>query len=145
MAYFDNAATTYPKPESVYAFMESFYRTSGGSAGRGSYSIAQTASELIVDTRNRIQQLLHCPAKQVVFTPSATIALNIVIQGLVNDGMKNFYISPFEHNAVTRTLHHFENNNSINVFQLPITSKLEYDLEKTRYQFDEIRPDVVIY
>lgn len=43
MAYFDNAATTYPKPESVYSFMDKFYREQGGSAGRGLYALANTA------------------------------------------------------------------------------------------------------
>ena len=32
MAYFDNATTTYPKPESVYSFMDKFYREQGGNA-----------------------------------------------------------------------------------------------------------------
>ena len=92
MAYFDNAATTYPKPECVYDFMDKFYRENGGSAGRGHYALAQTAGELIADTRARIKNLLHCPAKKVIFTPTATIALNIIIQGIVKEGVKNVYI-----------------------------------------------------
>ena len=43
MAYFDNAATTYPKPECVYSYMDEFYRHNGGNAGRGNYGLAQTA------------------------------------------------------------------------------------------------------
>lgn len=108
MAYFDNAATTYPKPDCVYDFMDSFYRSSGANAGRGNYKLAQSAGALIGDTRKKIQELLHCQAKQVVFEPTATIALNIIIQGIIEKGAVNIYISPFEHNAVTRTLHHFE-------------------------------------
>lgn len=144
MAYFDNAATTYPKPECVYTFMDQFYRQNGGNAGRGHYSIAQSAGELILDTRKRLQELLHCPAKQVVFTPTATIALNIIIQGIIASGVKNVYISPFEHNAVTRTLHHYEQIERISVTQLSVTKDLKYDLEKIRYQFDAIKPDLVI-
>ena len=144
MAYFDNAATTYPKPECVYTFMDQFYRQSGGNAGRGHYSLAQSAGELILDTRKRIQELLHCPAKQVVFTPTATIALNIIIQGIIASGVKNIYISPFEHNAVTRTLHHYEQIERISVTQLLVTKDLKYDLEKIRYQFDAVKPDLVI-
>lgn len=144
MAYFDNAATTYPKPECVYTFMDQFYRQSGGNAGRGHYSIAQSAGELILDTRKRIQELLHCPAKQVVFTPTATIALNIIIQGIIASGVKNIYISPFEHNAVTRTLHHYERIERISVTQLSVTKDLKYDLDKIRYQFDAVKPDLVI-
>ena len=144
MAYFDNAATTYPKPECVYAFMDEFYRKSGGNAGRGEHSMSASASGLIADTRKKIQMLLHCPAKQVVFTPTATIALNMIIQGVIADGAKNIYISPFEHNAVTRTLHHFEKRNKITVTQLNVEKDLTYDLEKIRYQFDALKPDLVI-
>lgn len=144
MAYFDNAATTYPKPECVYTFMDQFYRQSGGNAGRGHYSIAQSAGKLILDTRKRLQELLHCPAKQVVFTPTATIALNIIIQGIIASGIKNIYISPFEHNAVTRTLHHYDQIERISVTQLSVTKDLKYDLEKIRYQFDAVKPDLVI-
>lgn len=144
MAYFDNAATTYPKPECVYTFMDQFYRQSGGNAGRGHYSIAQSAGELILDTRKRLQELLHCSAKQVVFTPTATIALNIIIQGIIASGVKNVYISPFEHNAVTRTLHHYDQIERISVTQLSVTKDLKYDLEKIRYQFDAVKPDLVI-
>lgn len=144
MAYFDNAATTYPKPECVYSFMDEFYRTSGGNAGRGQYEMAQSAGSLIADTRKAIQKLLHCPAKQVIFEPTATIALNIIIQGLIRNGIRNVYISPFEHNAVTRTLHYFEKNGELAVHQLSVTPELKYDLEKIRYQFDSVKPELVI-
>lgn len=144
MAYFDNAATTYPKPECVYSFMDQFYRQNGGNAGRGNYSIAETAGGLISDTRKRIQELLHCPAKQVVFTPTATVALNIIIQGIIASGVKNVYISPFEHNAVTRTLHHFEEKGNVSITQLSVTKDLRYDLEKIRYQFDSVKPDFIV-
>lgn len=144
MAYFDNAATTYPKPECVYAFMDEFYRKSGGNAGRGEYSMSAMAGRLIADTRGKIQELLHCPAKKVVFTPTATIALNIIIQGIIADGAKNIYISPFEHNAVTRTLHHFEKNGVIAVTKLAVNNDLKYNFEKIRYQFDAVKPDFVI-
>ena len=107
MAYFDNAATTFPKPDCVYEQMDRFYRSAGGSVGRGNYGIALSARELLNDTRNRMANLLSCPAKQIIFEPTATISLNIILQGLINAGAKTFYISPFEHNAVTRTLINF--------------------------------------
>lgn len=144
MAYFDNAATTYPKPECVYRFMDSFYRTSGVNAGRGNYILAQSAGALIGDTRKKIQELLHCQAKQVVFEPTATIALNIIIQGIIEKGAVNIYISPFEHNAVTRTLYHFEELGKIEVNQLAVSKTMVFDLEKIRYQFDAVKPDFVI-
>lgn len=144
MAYFDNAATTYPKPEVVYSFMNDFYRNFGGSAGRGDYQLSNTAKGIIDETRSLLMSLFHCPSKKVIFEPSATISLNIIIQGLIENGVKNIYISPFEHNAVTRTLHHYEMQNRIKVFELNLNSDLSYDLTKIQYQFDQITPDLVI-
>ena len=144
MAYFDNAATTYPKPDEVYSFMDNFYRNHGGSAGRGDYTLANTAKGIIDETRKLIQDLLHCPAKQVVFTPTATIALNMIIQGVIAGGAKRVFISPFEHNAVTRVLHHFEKLGQITVYELAVSESLGYDLARIRYQFDTNRPDFVI-
>lgn len=144
MAYFDNAATTFPKPEAVYTFMSDFYRSNGASAGRGNYGASLSAGALIAETRQLLQELLYCQAKQVVFTPTATIALNIVLQGLVKMGVKEVYISPFEHNAVTRTLHAFEVSGQINVHKLVVSESMVYDLERIRYQFEEKRPDLIV-
>lgn len=144
MAYFDNAATTYPKPECVYSFMDEFYRNHGGSAGRGDYALARSANVVIEETRNLLKELLHCPAKQVVFTPTATIALNMIIQGMIIGGVRNVYISPFEHNAVTRTLHHFERSGVVTVTDLSVSDSLQYDIPRIRYQFEELKPDLII-
>lgn len=144
MAYFDNAATTFPKPECVYAQMDAFYRNNGGNAGRGEYTLASSARGLIDETRKLILELLHAPMRQVVFTPSSTLALNMILQGLVLKGVQNVYISPFEHNAVTRVLHAFQKSGKIDVCTLTVRSDLGYDLERIRYQFEEIRPDLVV-
>lgn len=144
MAYFDNAATTYPKPDAVYIYMDKFYRENGANARRGRYDLAQSAGNMISETRKLVQDLLHCPAKQVIFEPTATIALNIIIQGIIAKGAKNIYISPFEHNAVTRTLHHFEKSKRIIVQKLYVTPDMKFDLERIKYQFDTVAPDFVI-
>ena len=144
MAYFDNAATSYPKPNEVYSFMDSFYRNNGGSVGRGNYDLANTAKGIVDETRGLLQDLLRCPAKQVVFTPTATVALNMIIQGVISKGARIVYISPFEHNAVTRTLHHFEELRLITVIELAVSDSFEYDLTRIKYQFDSNRPDFII-
>lgn len=144
MAYFDNASTTYPKPEQVYHEMDRFYRESGANVGRGQYGKAVSAGQMTGDTRAKIQTLLHCPAKQVIFTPSDTIALNMILQGLCQTGIKTVYTSPFEHNAVTRVLHHFEKTGVISVRQLTVGRSLEYDFQKIRCQFDAQKPDLVV-
>ena len=144
MAYFDNAATTYPKPEVVYSYMDMFYRSNGASAGRGKYGASVSAGALIAETRQLIQDLMHCQTKQVVFTPTATVALNIVLQGLIRSGVKEIYISPFEHNAVTRTLHSYSESGQINVHKLAVTDDMVYDIQRIRYQFESEKPDLVI-
>lgn len=144
MAYFDNAATTYPKPENVYRSMDKYYRSSGANAGRGQYKLSQSAGALIAETRELVKEILHCPAKQVIFEPTATIALNFIIQGIILNGAYDIYISPFEHNAVTRTLYHFEKQGKIKVHQLFVSDGMQYDLERIRYQFDSVKPDFVI-
>lgn len=147
MAYFDNAATTFPKPECVYDFMNTFYRECGGNAGRGSHKLSLGAGKMVSETRNRLKQLLHCENKQIVFTPSATIALNMILQGVLNGKTtqrKNVYISPFEHNAVTRTLHHYEKNGIINVVTLDIDDNLHYDFSKIKKSFDKDAPSLMV-
>ena len=144
MAYFDNAATTFPKPECVYEYMNQYYRNNGGSYGRGENEFSLSAKGLIDQTRTSIQKLLHCPAKQVVFQPSATLSLNVIIQGILANGVKNVYISPFEHNAVTRVLHHFESKGKIKVSTLTVTNNLEFDMQRIQFQFDDLKPDLVV-
>lgn len=144
MAYFDNAATTFPKPESVYVAMDKFYRNNGGNAGRGEYAISKNSAQLINETRELVQDILHCPTKQVVFAPSATIAMNMIVQGLAKIKGTNIYISPFEHNAVTRVLYNLEKENGVKVHELTVSEEYDYDLERIKYQFANAKPDIVI-
>lgn len=124
--------------------MDQFYRQNGGNAGRGQYALAANAGRLIADTRKRLQELFHASVKQVVFTPTATIALNMILQGIIKTNVRTVYITPFEHNAVTRTLHYFESRGSITVRNLIVSDKLEYDFERIRYQFDKEKPDLIV-
>ena len=148
MAYFDNAATTFPKPQCVYDFMDSFYRNNGGSAGRGSHALSLSAGKLISDTRKRLQEILHCQNKEIIFTPTATIALNMILQGVIASAMLSkritIYISPFEHNAVTRVLNHFEQKGSIKVNVLPVQKNLSYDFTEIENIFKKDKPDLLV-
>ena len=142
IAYFNNAATTFPKPEEVYTFMDKFYRESGVNLGRGRNS---SVRKLTQDTRDLLLELFHCPAKKVVFTHSATEAINIILQGLSLSDNFNIYISPFEHNAVTRVLNYLQGLYKLNVITLCVNEKdLIYDLEKIKYQFAKNKPNIVI-
>ena len=142
--YFDNAATTFPKPEEVYSFMDNFYRTNGGNAGRGQYKLAGNASKIIKETRTMLLELLDCTNKEIIFAPSDTIAMNMVIQGSISESIYSVYISPFEHNAVTRVLHNYEKMGLIKTYILPLNEEFKYDLNKIEQMFQTVKPDMVI-
>jgi cysteine desulfurase family protein len=145
VAYFDNAATTFPKPESVYSFMDDYYRTNGVNVGRGQHKLAYKATGMVDETRKLLLELFHCPNRKVIFTPSSTEALNILIQGQEYFDDCNIYISPFEHNAVTRVLHHLEYQYHINVHQLSVDrTTMSYDIEKIKVQFLNNKPNYLI-
>ena len=145
IAYFDNAATTFPKPEEVYQFIDQFYRTCGVNVGRGQHKLASKASKLVQETRDSVLSLFHCPNKKVVFTHTATEAINLILKGLPVADDYNIYISPFEHNAVTRVLNHLQSVYKINVIQLAVDKKtLKYDLEKIKNQFAEQKPNWMV-
>ena len=142
--YFDNASTTYPKPDVVYDFMKTFYQNFGGNVGRGTHSLSMSSEKIVYETRIKIQNLLHCPTKQVIYAPSATIALNMIIQGLISLEKKNIYVSPFEHNAIMRVLYHYERLGHIKIYIMPILKDLSFDFERLSYDMEENKPEVVI-
>lgn len=142
VAYFDNAATTFPKPECVYNFTDQFYRECGVNVGRGQHKLASRASALVQETRELLLELFHCPAKKVVFTHTATEAINLILRGLPINDNYTVYISPFEHNAVTRVLYHLQTMYDINVETLSFDKKtMSYDMARIRNQFAEKKPN----
>lgn len=145
MIYLDNAATTFPKPERVYDALDAANRNLSFNAGRGSYKAARDASAIIDDTKNQLLSLLHATGyADAVFTPSVTHAFNQVLNGLDLANNSVIYISPYEHNAVARTVHQLSVNTGASVEMLPLTEDLQIDLEKARYQFSTKTPSVII-
>ena len=142
MIYLDNAATTFPKPEIVYQEMDRINRELAINAGRGSYKSANEASSIISETKELIKKLINSDKQvPVIFTPSITIALNQIINGIEWKSGATIYLSPFEHNAVARTIHHFSKLNSLQIKQLPIdTETLELDIDKIKYEFAKNHP-----
>ena len=104
MYYFDNAATTFPKPEQVYVAMDTFLRTSAGNPGRGVHRLALAANEVVDETRVLVAGLFHAPdPSRVVFAANATDALNLALHGALDPG-DHVVTSSMEHNAVVRPL-----------------------------------------
>lgn len=145
MIYLDNAATTFPKPERVYTALETANRELSFNAGRGSYKAARAASAIIDDTKNRLLSLFHATGyADIVLTPSVTHALNQVLNGLDLTENSVIYVSPYEHNAVARTVYQLSVNSGASVKMLPLTKDLQIDLEKAKYQFSITSPSAVI-
>ncbi|MCF2657513.1 aminotransferase class V-fold PLP-dependent enzyme [Lacrimispora saccharolytica] len=145
MIYLDNAATTFPKPENVYLAMDNANRNIGVNAGRGSYKIAQEASKLISDTKTQLRQLVHADSSSsVIFAPSITIAFNQIINGINWISNTTVYVSPYEHNAVARTINKVAIEKNLKIKQIPLDENtLEVDLEKLKYEFSKDKPFAV--
>ena len=81
--YLDNAATTWPKPESVYTFMDQFFRSHGVNPGRAGHELAVEAEQMIIQTRSLLGQCFGFSgsSERVVFTQNATDSLNMALFG----------------------------------------------------------------
>ncbi|MBQ7673499.1 MAG: aminotransferase class V-fold PLP-dependent enzyme [Alphaproteobacteria bacterium] len=147
MHYFDNAATTFPKPEEVYKYMDEFYRNFGVNVGRGQFKEASIANKLVEDTKLMLLELFHCNSgnRQVVLTPSATEAMNLVLRGLPFKKDDVVYTTYFEHNATLRTLHFLEKSVGIRIKYLePDPKTLHYDFSNVKSDFEKYPPKAVV-
>lgn len=121
MIYFDNAATTWPKPEAVYQAVDYFMREQGANPGRSGHRMALTAGQIIAEARNLVAKLFNVPEpSQVIFTLNTTEALNLGIKGLLKPG-DHVITSSFEHNSVVRPLETLRDH-GIEVTKLPTTA-----------------------
>lgn len=106
MIYLDHAATSFPKPEEVYAFMDRFYRSHGVNPGRAGYDLSREAGDLVDDTRRRLTSLFRgSDWRRLCFGANATDAMNLVVSGMVGEG-DHVVTTVLEHNSVLRPLEH---------------------------------------
>ncbi|MCL2817243.1 MAG: aminotransferase class V-fold PLP-dependent enzyme, partial [Clostridiales bacterium] len=123
MIYFDNAATTYPKPPQVAAAVGEALVRYGANPGRGSYDMSDAAGRMIAETRCKLARFFSCPApERLVFASGATEALNVAIKGLVKPG-GHVVFSGMEHNAVWRPLKQLEQSGVISLSLVPADSR----------------------
>lgn len=98
---FDNAATTYPKPPEVKKAVLSAVEKYGGNAGRGGHELAMRTSQAVFEAREAAADFFGAEPENVVFTLNCTHALNMAVQGVMNDG-GHLIISGMEHNSAAR-------------------------------------------
>lgn len=99
--YFDNAATTFPKPQAVRNYVCRAINELGGNPGRGGHSFSRASSEVIYNCREEAASLFSASSENVVFTANCTHALNAAIKGVCRE-RDHIVISSMEHNSVAR-------------------------------------------
>ncbi|MCI7805314.1 MAG: aminotransferase class V-fold PLP-dependent enzyme [Oscillospiraceae bacterium] len=109
---FDNAATTFPKPESVRRALSEAVSRYGGNAGRGGHRLTLATSEKVFDTRQTAADFFGAVPENVVFTLNCTHALNFAIQGIMKSG-GHIIISSIEHNSVARPVYALSENGNV--------------------------------
>lgn len=141
MIYFDNAATTYPKPDCVYEAINTAMKKYAFNAGRGGYNEASETFKMIENTRQKLADVISGYKEQVIFTSSATESLNNILYGLDLKEGDNVYISPFEHNAVVRPLHSLK----VNILFIPFDKKTwKLDFNKLNDMFLLKKPKAIV-
>ncbi len=102
--YLDNAATSHPKPESVYRAVMHAMREIGASPGRGGHRRSLEAGRLLLQAREAIAALFSIPdSSRIIMTHSATEALNLALRGVLVHG-DHVVTTSMEHNSLMRPL-----------------------------------------
>jgi cysteine desulfurase family protein len=106
--YFDNAATSCPKPPEVQAAMARYLSEIGGSPGRSGHRLSIEAGRIVLSAREALAELFGVSDPfRIVFTKNATEALNLALYGLLSPG-DHVVTSSMEHNSVMRPLRGLE-------------------------------------
>jgi len=130
MIYFDNAATSFPKPGTVYQAMENFMKNIGGNPGRSGHRLSIEAARIIYETRENLAELFKVKdSSRIIFTANATEALNLGIKGLLQTG-DEVITSSFEHNSVMRPLRTLEKEDKVKVEVISPGNSEIIDLKK---------------
>ena len=117
--YFDNAATSFPKPKAVGREILRYLNEIGGPYGRSFYGRALEVSRTVECCRDLLAQRIGAGRPEnLVFTANATCGINTVLKGLELAG-REVWVSRLEHNAVMRPLSQLEKHSGIKIRMLP--------------------------
>lgn len=127
MIYLDNAATTFPKPDSVWEAVVDCGRNSCGNPGRSGHPLAAAAAREIFAAREALAEFFNAgDSSRIVFTCNATAALNTALYGYLTDG-GHVITSSMEHNSVMRPLHTLQQQGRITLTVVPCSPRGELD------------------
>jgi cysteine desulfurase/selenocysteine lyase len=106
LIFLDNGATSFPKPEEVYTYMDYFYRNFGVNPGRSGYDLCMEAGAVVEDTRKMFARFFNgTDPNRLCFSYNSTDALNLIIFGMLRPG-DHAVTTTIEHNSVLRPLYH---------------------------------------
>lgn len=143
MIYLDNAATTLNKPDQVIEAVVNAMKTQGN-ASRGAHGATLSASRVVYDARVKIAKFFNFDKpSNVIFTCNSTEALNIAINGTINDGDK-VISTDTEHNSVLRPLYHLKKSKNIDLQFVNANSDGILDLVQFEKICDEKTKVVVV-
>ena len=132
MIYLDNAATSFPKPESVYQALDQFARTDLANPGRAGHKMALAAERALDDCRHLLNQLFHGEGpERFIFTLNCTDALNMAFKGVLIEG-DHVITSDLEHNSVSRPLRKMELDGRITLTRVKADSGGTFDPDDIR-------------
>jgi cysteine desulfurase family protein len=128
--YLDNAATSFPKPTSVYNSIMNYMTNIGANPGRGASMSSLKGNKIIFEARNTLAEFFHfSKVENVIFTPNITYSLNMLIKGSVKKGW-HVITSSMDHNSTLRALHNLSNNGIIELDILNANSLGEISVEE---------------
>ncbi len=128
MLYFDNAATTYPKPENVRKAVYESFLYYGANPGRSGHALAMDTSEKVFECREKAAEIFGInEPENLVFTKNCTEGLNAVLMSIGEKG-GHFIISDLEHNSVLRPLYEMKNRG---IISFSVAETFEKEPEKT--------------
>jgi cysteine desulfurase / selenocysteine lyase len=108
MIYFDNAATSWPKPPQVKEAMVRFMDEIGANPGRSGHILSIEAARVLHEARESLSLCFNVKdSSRIVFTHNATESINLALKGLLKPE-DHVITSSMEHNSVMRPLRDLE-------------------------------------
>ncbi|TDX53233.1 aminotransferase class V-fold PLP-dependent enzyme [Orenia marismortui] len=125
MIYFDNAATTFKKPNRVYEAVLDTLKNKAGNPSRGGHKAALDASRVIFDARRRLAKFFNVPSsKEIIFTKNATEANNLILKGLIEEE-DHVITTDLEHNSIYRPLNRLKKERGIDVSTIDTSQSID--------------------
>ncbi len=135
MIYFDNAATSYPKPQEVIKSVNSAFNLYGANPGRSGHNLSISAANQVYLCREALDRFFNgYGAEMVSFFPNCTYALNTAIKGIIKKG-DHIIISSLEHNSVLRPVHKLKEDSVADYGVFKVGRNIDETLENFKKSF----------